>query len=383
MELPTPQHTTSAAIVRWYESKPQEHRPHLGASIIGHECSRYIWNTFRWARPPKFPGRILRLFDTGKREEARLLEELQGIGAKVWATDPQTGDQFRVTACAGHFGGSLDGVAQGVPESKAPCVLEFKTHNHKSFTALISKGVQASKPQHYAQMQVYMHLMDLDRALYLAVNKDNDDVHSEWVHYDRDAAVALLERAQRLIDATEPPEKIAESKDKFPCKMCSFAEHCHGEVAAAHNCRTCCHSTPLDGGAWKCEAKQVTLTHEDQLAGCTLHLMIPALVTYATPVDGGEGWVRYKHNAQGVEFINGNYPGADVAVFSSRELEHSPADLMPQVTQIKKAFDGVVDPFADFVGDHPDDIPVKVEPAKQAAKREKIRQSAKAMKGFA
>ncbi len=91
--LPESQHTTSAAIVKWYESKPQEHRPHMGASLIGHECERYIWNTWRWALKPSFPGRILRLFSSGVREESRLIEELRGIGATVWETDPDTGEQ--------------------------------------------------------------------------------------------------------------------------------------------------------------------------------------------------------------------------------------------------------------------------------------------------
>jgi hypothetical protein len=67
-------------------------------------------------------------------------------------------------------------------------------------------------------------------------------------------------------------------------------------------------------------------------------------------------------------------------VFSSRELEHSPASLMPQVAATKVAFDGVVDPLADFK----DDLEPVYGPgaaAKQEAKRTKIRQSARAMKG--
>ncbi|NBQ80048.1 MAG: oxidoreductase, partial [Betaproteobacteria bacterium] len=107
--LPETQHTTAHAIVRWYESKPQEHRPHMGASIIGHPCARYVWLSWRWVKKAQFSGRVLRMFDTGKREESRLLEELRGIGAQVWDTDPNTGEQWRVSACDGHFGGSLDG----------------------------------------------------------------------------------------------------------------------------------------------------------------------------------------------------------------------------------------------------------------------------------
>lgn len=387
MKLPDPQNTTSQAIVKWYEAKPQEHRPHMGASIIGHECPRYVWLTWRWARQPKFPGRVLRMFSTGNREEPRLIEELRGIGATVWDVDPVTGEQFAVTACDGHFGGHLDGVAKGVPESPAtPCVLEFKTHNDRSWKSVASKGVKDGKLQHFIQMQIYMHLMGIDRALYMAVNKNDDDVYTEWVHYDKELAEWWLNRAQWLIDATEPPAKAAESPDKMPCKFCSFAEHCHGEVAAQANCRTCCHSTPIKNGGWRCDSKKAMLSHEDQLRGCSLHLMIPSLVTYATAIDGGEGWIQYKHNTLDVEFVNGQKSGSDMATFSSRELEHCPASLMPQVAEIVQVFDATVDPFADFKddldevygpGDH------KKQATRAAASRTRTRQSARSMKGAA
>ena len=44
--LPESTHTTAAQIVKWYESKPQDHRPHMGASLIGHQCARHIFRDF-------------------------------------------------------------------------------------------------------------------------------------------------------------------------------------------------------------------------------------------------------------------------------------------------------------------------------------------------
>jgi len=40
----------------------------LGASVIGHECNKYIWLNWRYAIMPDFPPRVLRLFDRGHRE---------------------------------------------------------------------------------------------------------------------------------------------------------------------------------------------------------------------------------------------------------------------------------------------------------------------------
>ena len=379
-KIPESQNTTATAIVRWYESKPQNHRPHMGASIIGHACDRFIWNTWRWVIKPSFEGRILRLFDTGVREETRLLEELRGIGATVWDKDPDTGAQWRVSACHGHFGGSLDGIAKGLPEApKTPAVLEFKTHSDKSFLDLCKNQVAGSKPQHYAQMQVYMGLMDLDRALYMAVNKNTDDVYCEWVHFNKERFDELINRAQRLIDSPSPPEGVSTDPANWQCKGCTFWQHCHGGRAAEANCRTCCHATPVADGAWHCQMHTKTLSSLEQNAGCDAHLLIPQLVPYAEPIDGGENFVVYRVKQTGDVFTNGAGPAMKDygPVYSSRELSDCPAQVIEGINDIKNVFPGatiVPDTgkfFDDLVSDDPDKIPVKPEnPEKKKARRQ-------------
>jgi hypothetical protein len=380
--IPESQHTTSAAIVRWYESKPQEHRPHMGASLIGHECSRYIWNTWRWVLTPKFPGRILRLFGTGQREESRIIEELKGIGATVWETDPATGNQWRVSACNGHFGGSLDGVAKGLPEApKTPAVLEFKTHSAKSFTDLTKNKVEASKPQHYAQMQVYLGLMELTRALYIAVNKDTDEVYTEWVEFNREVFDQLLARAQSLIEMTQPPAKLSEDPAHWQCKYCNFYTHCHLGVAAEANCRTCVHSTPVENAAWRCEYHgNAVLSDQAQRDGCEVHLLIPALIPYAEPIDGADGWMAYRHRLTGAQFVNAAEGVNDYGpVFSSKELHMCPNDVLQGVAEIKNEFGGKVvsgglndlHAWLDEVATNPADLKAKPETPEQKTTRKK------------
>ena len=170
-ELPTLSSPTRDAIFAAYEAQASSgFRAHLGASLIGKECERALWFDFRWTTVHRHPGRLLRLFETGQLEEARLVRNLRSIGATVLEVDPETGRQIRVQAHGGHFGGSLDGIALGLPEApKTWHVLEFKTHSAKSFNDLAAKGVRGSKPQHFAQMQTYMHLTGLTRAMYVAV----------------------------------------------------------------------------------------------------------------------------------------------------------------------------------------------------------------------
>lgn len=386
--LPESQHTTSAAIVRWYESKPQEQRPHMGASLIGHDCQRYVWLSWRWVLKPEFKGRILRLFSTGQREEPRILEELRGIGATVWDTDPATGDQWRVSDINGHFGGSLDGVAQGLPEApKSVCVLEMKTHSEKSFMDLLKNKVQGSKPQHYDQMQVYMGLMEIDRAMYIAVNKNTDDVYCEWVHFDKDRFYVLRERARYLIEAPNPPDKLSEDPAYYICKMCNMWKHCHGGLAAEANCRTCCHATPVENAAWHCQHHDGEITTEMQRQGCGEHLMIPTLVPYGEPVDGGQTWIAYKHRTSGAYFSNSTGPCSDYGPhFSSKELHNCPGELLTQVADLKNQFpgskmvSGSVDTTWDDLATHPDDIPVKPDSPPKREQRRKTAAAVEAMK---
>lgn len=323
--LPVSQHTTASKVVEWWAEKPQEHRPHLGASLIGHDCDRYLWLTFRWAALAKFEGRMLRLFNTGVREEARIHDELRGIGVELHTHD--NGKQIACRDESGHFGGSVDGIGRGFPESpKAWAVLECKTHNASSFKSLKDKGVKEAKPRHYAQMQVYMGLLELDRSLYYAVNKDTDEVFTEWAHYDQATFEKLKERATRIIDATEPPQRISEDPAHWQCKGCDFYQLCHQGRVALPNCRTCCHASPVENGRWHCSSHNKTLDEMVQRAGCERHLFIPALVPFGTPVDGGEGHIEYQHKDTGKNFING--PGH----YSSKELSAAVAGIVTEPT---------------------------------------------------
>ncbi len=151
---------------------------------------------------------MLRLFDTGKREEDRLVRDLRRTGATVLDTDPETGRQWQVAALGGHFGGSLDGVAIGLLDApKTWHVVEFETHGTKSFAGLKRDGVQRSKPQHWAQMQVYMHLTGITRAMYVAVGKDTDEIHIERLRADPAEGQRLIAKAKRVIDAPRPPAR--------------------------------------------------------------------------------------------------------------------------------------------------------------------------------
>lgn len=319
--LPESNHSVSTLIYNAYESGAADpRRPHLGASLIGHPCERYLWLTFRWAGGKAFSGRMLRLFETGQLEEARLVRNLKSIGVEVKEADPE-GRQWRVSAVNGHFGGSMDGIARGIPEApKTWHVLEFKTHNDKSFKDLVAKGVRASKPQHFAQMQIYMGLGDMARAFYMAVNKNDDAVYTERVAFDQEEFVALMERASRVIRAAEPPLRISNDPAWYQCKQCNFYDQCHGTEMPDVSCRTCAHSTPIEDGQWRCEEFDLGVGHLAQLEShqCSSHRYIPMFFDrFATQSGYVNGDVEYTLHGSKTTFKNGNAPDA----FSSVEIK--------------------------------------------------------------
>ena len=221
------------------------------------------------------------------------MRNLRRIGATVLEVDPETGRQWRVEAHGGHFGGSLDGVALGLPEApKTWHVLEFKTHGLKSFRELVAKGVAEAKPQHSAQMRIYMHLTGLTRAMYVAVCKDTDDLHVERVRADADAAERLLAKASRVIHAARPPSRISEDPAWFECRFCDHHDLCHGDAAAVVTCRSCLHATPVEGG-WHCARHDTAIGEQEQRAACARHLFIPDLVP-GEVVDAGDDHVVYR-----------------------------------------------------------------------------------------
>lgn len=356
--IPPSKLTTHAAIdAAYHDAQPPSNRAHLGASIIGRECAREIWYSFRWATAQKHSGRLLRLFERGQEEEARFVRQLKMAGVQVWDRNPATGEQWRWHEFGGHFAGSCDGFAQGVPEApKAVHLVEMKTHNDKSFGRLVSETVAGAKPEHLAQMNIYLHWaqrdgIEADRWLYIAVNKNDDTLYTERGKYDRLAALASVEKARNIIASDRPPVRVRDDATHYYCaSFCDHATTCNGPRVAEANCRTCVSSVAdMTDGTWKCTHFKVTLDDATQRAGgqCPAHVFIPDLVPFSDPVDAGENprFVRYKIKGTDFEFINSNVKSdTRTPAYTSAELQH----LRPELIQDRKLnrlvtrFDGVI-----------------------------------------
>jgi hypothetical protein len=280
-----------------YRGEEDGHRSHLGASILGGECPRRIWYSFRWVTKPRFIARTLRLFNRGHLEEARFIAMLKMIGCEFWHQD-ENGNQFRIHFAEGHGGGSGDGVGRGIPDlpPTTAFVSEFKTHGEKSFIELAGKldewrahrlnrqaspftgqGVRAAKFEHFVQMQTYMRKMALAAALYMAVNKNTDDVYAEVITLDIEFADQFIDRGEKLVWMDEPPKRISESPGFWKCRFCDDRPVCHLKKAPERNCRTCRCVKPGRFKSWHCALHSMLIDTDTQRTGCDDYVRNPAI----------------------------------------------------------------------------------------------------------
>jgi hypothetical protein len=334
-KLPDPVNTIATMIDQYHASKKSKPRPHMGVSLLGHHCDRWLWINFRWAVVEDFDGRILRLFRRGHKEEDVIISDLRNIGIDIRSS------QRRVDF-GNHVSGSLDGVIEkGVPEApKARHVAEFKTHSKKSFDDMVKNGVEKSKPMHFIQMQVYMHGTNINRALYLAVCKDDDRIYTERVKYDKKVAEDAIIRGKRIAMSDRMPEPCSADPSWYQCKFCPAHSFCHkAEPTKRINCRTCAHSTAMPDSTFRCERHEADAIPEDfQHEGCDDHILHPDMVPWVMEGSDDGHSVKWKIGDRWVVNGEGGY--------KSREIIANPEVLDdPVVLSIKALF-----PDAEVVG---------------------------------
>lgn len=341
MEIPWPTPLIDN-INKSLEAEQEIPRPHMGASQIGHHCERYLWLSFRHAVIPKHAGRLLRIFRRGKEEEKHVLHDLRKAGVSV--SNAQDKVDF---GC--HVAGSCDGIiTRGVPEApNKKHVLEIKTHSSKSFNALVKDGVETSKPQHYIQMQAYMEGLKIDRAMYYAVCKDDDRIYYERVGFVEEVATKYIDRAKRIVLEPRLPEPINADPTWHQCKLCDCYDFCFGsKVTKEANCRTCCHSTPLENSTWRCELHEADdIPFEFQRKGCANHLIHPDLLPWRYVASDKDDCACYE--AGELKIYNG--PVSATNVFTSKEICAAPDECIkaartPEsaVAIMRESFGGVI-----------------------------------------
>ena len=209
-------------------------RDYLGASRIGEPCLRRL--CFEYGGTPvdsgaAFDGRILRVFEAGHRFEDMTIRWLRLAGFDL-RTHKRNGEQFGFSAANGRFRGHIDGVIVGGPDVgiEYPALFEHKALKSSSWQDTVKQGVKLSKPVYWAQVQVYMAYLAVERTLFVALDKDTQALRYELISFDPPAAQALSDKAVTVIRAVEAGEllpRISDDAGFFICTFCPYRIRCH------------------------------------------------------------------------------------------------------------------------------------------------------------
>lgn len=213
--------------------KAQRPRDYLGASRIGEPCSRRLVYEML-AVPPdagrECNGQTLRIFDAGHLFEDLVIRWLRAAGFDL-RTTRQDGGQFGFTTAGGRFRGHIDGVIVAGPEVGLawPALWENKSLNARSWEDTVRRGVHASKPLYWTQVQIYMAYLDVPTTLFTAINKNTQELLHEVIPLDLAAAQTLSDKAVSILrdlDAQHLPSRAAADSDAYFCRFCPYAGRC-------------------------------------------------------------------------------------------------------------------------------------------------------------
>lgn len=234
------------------ENDAQTPRNYLGASRLGEECLRKLG--YEYHRAPKdegkeFKGRTLRIFERGHTGEDNMARRLRLAGFQLVTHRPD-GNQIGFVTGNGRIAGHIDGVVTAAPYEAGiavPALWENKCLGEKSFNDLVKKGVRASKPVYFAQMQIYMAYLGLEAnpGLFTAENGNTGEIYAEKVAFDAAAAQSASDKGVQVVTSESPEElpRVATNATDFRCKFCDYAGRCwpaepaHPGVSAQNNWR--------------------------------------------------------------------------------------------------------------------------------------------------
>jgi hypothetical protein len=202
----------------------KKRREYLGASLLGEECTRRVYYEYYFPKPID-DARRLRIFQVGNLFEDYVIKLLKNAGIKVF-TEDENEEQFGFIAFDGKVAGHIDGVVKGIPESTKPHLLEIKSANDASFKQFKKSGVKKQSDRYYGQVQIYMGEMNLEKCLFVIINKNTQELYFERIDYCIFEHKVCMNKAEEILNATEPPERAYNNSNFYRCNMCPYREEC-------------------------------------------------------------------------------------------------------------------------------------------------------------
>ncbi len=164
------------------------------------------------------------------------LRKIEGI--ELHTHDPNRDNkQYKLDNLGGRLTGRLDGAIKGLKQlPNELAIWEHKSVNEKKFDKfeklkLANKSNNVLKlwdEIYYSQGQLNMFHAELNHH-YLTVSTPGvRKVSSVLTKLDAEYAKALIRKADDIINAKMPPERISSDPENFTCRFCRWKEKCHG-----------------------------------------------------------------------------------------------------------------------------------------------------------
>lgn len=203
-------------------------RNYIGCSTIGNPCNRAIWYAYHNAPCEPIRPQIQVIFDTGRYLENLIINYLEEAGVNLIRPSDENHNLFCFDENNPKFRGHMDGI---IFVGSSPCVLEIKTMKSSEFENFKRKGLFESHPKYYAQIQAYIGMKQYKSGVLLAMNKDTQAFHHEWVEGDSDYYAVLKAKAEIVGNSNNPPERITGYPLGYTCSRCNYKKICfQGEL---------------------------------------------------------------------------------------------------------------------------------------------------------
>lgn len=193
------------------------------ASDLGNPCVRYhVYQRTRWAEKSLHNASLQSIFDLGNDFEAIVLKELAEAGVSI--IEQQRSFEWKEYQITGHVDGLVRSNGNAYP-------IEIKSMSPFVFDSIrdidsLKKGKYLYLRKYPTQLNLYMLMKNIDKAVFLFKNKSTGAYKEIWMDLDFDLGEETLKRAEAInahVAAGTLPDRIT---DERICEGCPFAHIC-------------------------------------------------------------------------------------------------------------------------------------------------------------
>jgi hypothetical protein len=166
-------------------------------STLGNKCDRYMYMAYNGMITGNvIAPRIRRIFDVGNAFEERFEKYLSNVKLLVDRELPIKHESPPIS-------GRIDFIV--FPDDPVP--VELKTIKQEEY-----KKLRGPKPEHLLQLQLYLNMGNFKYGYVLYENKNTQNWKCFKLQKDEQLWAEVLDRCNRIIAMSEPPEKCGGNK---------------------------------------------------------------------------------------------------------------------------------------------------------------------------